>query len=401
LKASIPQKEEIDVFLHEPSWVKYDSIIGYVLNDKYLRHDGLDDSYTMVTSQQNGARTQFLYKDQKCRINTYGNSFTQSSQVSDGETWQEYLAAHLGEPIRNYGVGGLGTYQAYRRMLREEKTEHGAEYVVLYVWGNDHLRSLLRCRYILSRKWHEIQYKKEGIGKVFHGNFWANIEMDMSTGKLTERKNRISLPENLYQMCDTAWMVENLKDDLALQMFLYKNKEITSIDIDRMRELSSCLKLEVDWDDKEKLYDNVSCLLDQYGFAATRYVLERAQAFAEERNKKLMVILFSPYKTTLTLIKNGTRYDQTIVDYLDKNGFMYFDMNQAHVEDYKSFNLSIEDYYKRYFIGHYNPAGNHFFAYSLKTKMVEWLDPKPVTYKISGNKAVDFNLYLEGVTINE
>jgi len=80
---------------------------------------------------------------------------------------------------------------------------------------------------------------------------------------------------------------------------------------------------------------------------------------------------------------------------------MYFDMNQAHVEDYKSFNLSIEDYYKRYFIGHYNPAGNHFFAYSLKTKMVEWLDPKPVTYKISGNKAVDFNLYLEGVTINE
>ena len=26
--------------------------------------------------------------------------------MNDGETWQEYLAAHLREPIRNYGVGG-------------------------------------------------------------------------------------------------------------------------------------------------------------------------------------------------------------------------------------------------------------------------------------------------------
>ena len=26
----------------------------------------------------------------------------------DGKTWQEYLAAHLGEPLRNFGVGGFG-----------------------------------------------------------------------------------------------------------------------------------------------------------------------------------------------------------------------------------------------------------------------------------------------------
>ena len=56
--------------------------------------------------------------DRPCRMNTYGDSFTQCHQVSDGETWQEYLAAHLGEPVRNFGVGGYGVYQAYRRMLR-------------------------------------------------------------------------------------------------------------------------------------------------------------------------------------------------------------------------------------------------------------------------------------------
>jgi hypothetical protein len=51
-----------------------------------------------------------MYADKKCRINTYGDSFTQCHQVSDGETWQEYLAAHLGEPVRNFGMGGYGAY---------------------------------------------------------------------------------------------------------------------------------------------------------------------------------------------------------------------------------------------------------------------------------------------------
>ena len=66
------------------------------------------------------------YAGRPCRINTYGDSFTQCHQVSDAETWQEYLAGHLGEPIRNFGMGGYGVYQAYRRMVREEQTDQGA-----------------------------------------------------------------------------------------------------------------------------------------------------------------------------------------------------------------------------------------------------------------------------------
>ena len=63
------------------------------------------------------------YADKKCRINAYGDSFTQCHQVSDGETWEEILAAHFGEPIRNFGVGGWSVYQAYLRMKREEKKD--------------------------------------------------------------------------------------------------------------------------------------------------------------------------------------------------------------------------------------------------------------------------------------
>jgi len=151
IRETVPARKEIDVFLNEMSWAQFDRDIGYILGN-YMPHDGMDGSTTISTVQSNGARTSFMYKDRPCRINTYGDSFTQCHQVSDGETWQEYLAGHLGEPIRNFGMGGLGVYQAYRRMIREEKSDHGAKYVILYIWGDDTDKSDRRHRKNVSWK---------------------------------------------------------------------------------------------------------------------------------------------------------------------------------------------------------------------------------------------------------
>jgi hypothetical protein len=162
-----------------------------------------------------------VYADKNCRINTYGDSFTHCHQVSDGETWQEYLAAHLGEPVRNFGMGGYGAYQAYRRMVREEQTDHGAKHLIFYIWGDDHIRSLLRCRHaIIYPKWDD-----QG-GRMFHNNFWCNLEMDLGTGRLVERRNLLPTPESLYRMCDPAWLIEHLQDDLALQLFAFSHRSL-------------------------------------------------------------------------------------------------------------------------------------------------------------------------------
>ena len=45
-------------------------------------------------------------------------------------------------------------------------------------------------------------------------------------------------------------------------------------------------------------------------------------------------------------------------------------------------------------IGHYNPRGNHFFVYSIKDKVVEWLDPKPITYQKRDPESDDFKGYM-------
>jgi hypothetical protein len=198
-------------------------------------------------------------------------------------------------------------------------------------------------------------------------------------------------------MADTAWMYQNLKDDIALQLLLFRNKRISDLDLDRVAKLSRWLQVKFDFNDTANRERAVIDLLDQYSFKATEYILMKLKAYAQKNNKKLMIVLFDPYRVTNSLIENGTRYDTEIVEFLEKEKFNFFDMNLVHVQDFKNFKLSLDDYYKRYLLGHYNPAGNHFFAFSIKNKIVEWLNPKPITYDRSDKKWVDFKGYLQGV----
>jgi hypothetical protein len=390
LKASAVPRATIDAFLRGPSWARFDSELGYVLGN-YLPTDGINHSATLSTVGPDGARTSFMYAGKKCRINTYGDSFTQCHQVSDGETWQEYLAAHLGEPIRNFGMGGYGVYQAYRRMIREERTEHGAEYLVLYLWGDDHIRSLLRCRHaIIYPTWDH-----QG-GRMFHNNFWANVEMDLGTGRLVEKENLLPRAESLYRMADPAWMVEHLEDDLALQLYAFKVGYIRDLDRERVSLLADRLDMPMDWSKAETLPAQASALLDRYSLRATRFILEKSRDFARKEGKKLMIVLFDPYRALGEMRRGEPRYDREIVDYLMRGNFRFFDMNEVHLRDFRKSGLPYDAYQKQYFIGHYNPRGNHFFAYAIKDKVVEWLDPKPITYRAADPRSVDFRGYLPG-----
>ncbi len=142
-------REGIDRFLDDSAhnWATFDPELGY-LRKPSIQRDGVDGSYAVCRHGPFGERRTLNYADQPCRINTYGDSFTQCDQVSDGETWQEYLAAHIGEPIRNYGIGGYGVYHAFRRMVREEATDASARFVILNIWSDDHFRSVYGWRLI-------------------------------------------------------------------------------------------------------------------------------------------------------------------------------------------------------------------------------------------------------------
>ena len=219
--------------------------------------------------------------------------------------------------------------------------------------------------------------------------------MDLQTGQFVERENLLPTREALYQMTDPQRMVDLLKDDLALQLFAFKVGLIRDVDRKRISELAARLDFPIDWNQDATLRSQADRLLDRYSLCATRFVLEKAREFARQNGKKLLVVLFDPGRVLPQLVEGRARYDQEIVDFLRENGFTYFDMNVVHVEDFKCFRLTYEQYRQRYFIGHYNPSGNHFFAYSIKDKVVEWLDPKPITYQKFDPQLVDFTGYLQ------
>ena len=388
LRESAVSKDVIDRFLQGPSWAQYDPELGYILGT-YLPQDGIDNSATISTVQANGARTSFMYVGKKCRINTYGDSFTQCHQVSDGETWQEYLAGHLGEPIRNFGMGGYGVYQAYRRMIREERTDRGTQYVIFYIWGDDHIRSLLRCRHAIIFRW----WNHQG-GRAFHNNFWPNVELDLQTGQFVEKENLLPTREALYQMTDPQRMVDLLKDDLALQLMAFKLGLIRDVDRKPISELAARLEYPLDWSRAADLPSQAGELLDRYSLRATQFVLGKTRDFTRQNGKKLLVVLFDPYRAMAEMRQSGKRFDQPVVDYLIREEFEYFDMNEVQLRDFQKSKLPYQDYMKQYFIGHYNPRGNHFFAYAIKDQVVQWLDPKPITYRKLDPASVDFKGYL-------
>lgn len=389
LRESVFKKEEIDFFLNpKESWGQFDPELGYVLGNSMPR-TGINGSLTISTAQPNGARTSCIYANHPCRINTYGNSFTECNQVSDHETWQEYLAAHLGEPIRNFGVGGYGVYQAYRRMIRTEQSDQGVEYVILYIWGDDHYRSLLRCRYADIYRW----FKCLG-GKLLHANFWSNLEIDLQTGKFIEKKNLLATPESLYKMTDPEFMAQALRDDWMLMMNAFIHRYIGDVDRSAINKLAEALNCQpISGGNSEEIRNQVSNIRDAYAFAATKHIIDRAIDFTGKQRKKLMIVLFCP-RVTRCLLLTGKRYDEPIVQHLRARNVRYFDMNLVHVEDYKCFKLTPDDYMKRFLIGHYSPVGNHFFAFAIKDAVIQWLDPKPITYRQEQQAQIDFHGYL-------
>ena len=306
LRNSAIPKKELDIFLNENSWAQFDPEVGYILGN-YMPHDGMDDSYTLSTVMPDGKRTNQIYADKPCRINTYGNSFTHCHQVSDAETWQEYLAGHLGEPVQNFGMGGFGVYQAYRRLLRREKADKDSKYVILYMWGDDYVRSVFRCRYATYYKsWDDYG------GYMFHGNFWSNIEMDLVTGKLVEKKNRISKKEDMYKMSDPEFMYENLKDDLMVQLhLLVKNLVNSDLDLSGLKKLAETLNIrEVDFSNTEKMETTARALKNKYSFEATKYILKKTNDFCQAHGKELMLVHFDPYGVFRPMVRGKSRYDQ-------------------------------------------------------------------------------------------
>jgi hypothetical protein len=298
--------------------------------------------------------------------------------VSDGETWPEYIAAHLGEPVRNFGIGGYGVYQAYRRMLREEATDAAAGHVILNIFGlDDHRRSLEAWPWLrLFENWRsELGY----LYRSYHSP-WAHIRLELPEGKLVERESQFRTPESLYKLCDKEFVYELLKDDLIVK-FLVTQRGGSGIDLEELESLARQLLVRIDLSTAAGQAQAARDVHLQYALLATMQLLLKARTFVEENRKKFMILLSYDSGTVARACEGAPRADQRLIDFLKDHQFLFVDTLTKHVEDFMNFRLSPRAYVNRYFNGHYKPQGNHFFAFAIKDALVNWLDPKPFAYR--------------------
>ncbi|MEE3364875.1 MAG: hypothetical protein VX304_04455, partial [Planctomycetota bacterium] len=61
--------------------------------------------------------------------------------------------------------------------------------------------------------------------------------------------------------------------------------------------------------------------------------------------------------------------------------FPYVDLLAAHAHDRKQFKTAAADCLWRFFVGHYNPLGNHFCAFAMVDSLARMLDPSPASHR--------------------
>jgi len=380
---------EIDKVLDEinPSFLKFDPVLGYTLHD-HAFNDGMLKTLSAYTFEKPGGNRKIInYAEKSCRINTYGDSYTMCAQVSDGETWQEILAAHLREPIRNYGVGGYGVYQAYRKAMQVEVVDDlAAEYIILNIWDDDHMRNIDAAR------WNRVAWmcrdlprgKKEGY--PVHGFPWAHMRYDLDKEGFVELPGLCEKAGDLYKLVGKDNYYEIFKDDTVVH--LYTLREGGEAPVEQLETLAEAFGINVDLRTPKTRALEARKLHYAYGIKSTEYIVNKMRKWAETNNRKLMIILSYDVPTVMGYLENGERFDSTFINFLESNNYLYVDYLKKKKEEYQNYNIGVGQYLERFYIeragaqvfGHYNPYGNFWLAFELRKELVNWLNPKPPAY---------------------
>ena len=360
----MPTREMVDgyVAVNDRGESSYDSEIGWIPRD-HQSHDGVDGSVTFYSYEADRGRRIVNFPDGDSRIHTYGDSFTHCDQVSDGETWQEYLAAHLQEPIRNFGIGGHSVYQAYRRM-RVVEPENPAEYLVLNAWSDDHWRNL--------DAWRSIRMARPR---------WTlpHLRVNIEAGTFEELDNPHQTPEDVYRMCDADYVLETYGDDPVMRAVAAK-KSNRDLSAEEVVWIADGFGFSEDAFSDLSLEDRVEKMHREAALFATRCVIEMAEAFARQNDRQLLIILSFGRSHVQEALEGKPLFDQTLLDWIADREVPVIDLRDAFRANFERHQVGPDDYVEPFYNGHHTPRGNFFFAWAIKERIVEWLEPTPLPY---------------------
>ena len=99
------------------SKLNYDKNLGWDLKP-YSKKNG--NKYTETYFIDSLGRRNSVNKNLKQTVSTFGDVYVFCRQVSDNDTWQEYISKRNKSLVSNYGVGNYGLDQAYIKFKKKK-----------------------------------------------------------------------------------------------------------------------------------------------------------------------------------------------------------------------------------------------------------------------------------------
>ena len=149
----------------------------------------------------------------------------------------------------------------------------------------------------------------------------------------------------------------------------------------------------------KKLLEIANALFATSAVYASMRILDEAEKFAAEQGKKILYVTSFSTNSVAGRLKPGAgvsvperrkpgfSYIPQFSNFMRKKGVPWVDLLSAHTGDYSTAKLSIAHYLQKYYVephdhsSHYTPLGNFFTALAMKNKLVELLEPKPISYR--------------------
>ena len=372
LKLMQPTREDVDRFLSKEVFPDYERNnkgwtyhprLGWVLKDG-SREDGINGSKTFYHYEKKGCRRALRFSpDQKARIQTFGNSMAHCDQVSDYETWQNYLAAHLQEPVENYGIGGYSVYQAYLRYREVQEREPG-ECIILDLHPDDHFRNL--------DPWRSIRFGR----KIPDGFTLPHLEVDSEKGACVERENLCPSEKDVYKLADLEFLEETFLNHPVFDTVM-KTRGLTVLEKNEIPVATGLPLANLDTEEKKR----VTARHEKDALFATKNVLEWFERDTKARGQKFFLVVSSSLSAALNLIRGEPNWDDSFLEFGKAKDYPFVDMREAHARNLESWGPDRNAYRLKYFNGHYAPAGNYFVAETIRDQLVELLDPRPAPYR--------------------
>ena len=372
-------------------FAEYDPELGY-LEKEHKSWDGIHGAASTYTYDKvTRARKTINYADLPCRINTYGDSFTHCDQVSDGESWQEILAAHLGEPIRNFGCGGHSDYQMFLRMKIEE-SHLPSDYMVMTMYDDDHFRSLAPLQHL----------RNDVPPAIFHPPL-PYVKVNPSKRELIECPSPAPTPEKFYNFCDLDYVHDWLKDHFILRIMVAKWNAVAGApeesykDIEELAEEHGMKPAPIRT--KNTLLRTVNKLLEEAAMYAGQSIVQMAAEYARKNRKKIIFVTAYGPNPVIAGLKPGIRlpldekrrpsftYHPKFTEYMIKSGLNYVETLDEYKRRFAQSKLPVKRFLANYyvdankFVTHHSPWGNRLMADTIRPELVEMLDPKPSAYQ--------------------